>query len=121
LSDDRFAQDGPPRMTRDAHPDVIERYRDVVDALNAVFAERDPIGISYSFNPDEYEAESRTIVARLASAQHELTEDDVRVIVHEEFCRWFDPEMAGPSERYSDAARDVLHAWRERADEPDDF
>lgn len=70
----------------------------------------DPIGINFESNTDEYRSEAQTIVLRLAEA---TSERDVAVIVHEEFVRWFDPQTAGPIERYRSVASAI---WRLSAD-----
>ena len=63
-------------------------------------------------NPDEYRPEAETIVARLS---HARSADDVRTVVHEEFVRWFDGDVAGPEERYETIAREVWAAWTTRS------
>jgi hypothetical protein len=61
----------------------------------------DPIGLNFETNTDEYRPEAQSIVIRLPEA---TSRDEVRRIVHEEFVRWFDPQTAGPVERYGTRA-----------------
>src|SRR5215475_14022516 len=70
---------------------------DLVSCIEALLFDDDPIGINFETNTDEYRAEAQTIVVRLPEA---TSEEDVARIIHEEFVRWFDPQMAGPAERY---------------------
>ena len=71
--------------------------------------------IDYGINPDEYEPEAATIVARLDSAG---SVHDIETIVHEEFCRWFGRGTAGPKSKYVDAAARVWSASRAYARSP---
>jgi uncharacterized protein YqkB len=69
--------------------------------LEALLFDEDPMGINFGENTDEYSMEVRTILPRL---RHCLTRDDVQTVVHEEFCRWFGAEAAGPRPRYQHIA-----------------
>jgi hypothetical protein len=69
----------------------------------------DPIEINFEYNTDEYEPEARTILPRLRTCH---SAEDVLTVVHEEFQRWFDPEIAGPREKYSTIANDVWTLWQ---------
>jgi hypothetical protein len=84
---------------------------DLLARVEALLFHDDPIGINFESNADEYRSEAQTIVLRLAEA---TSERDVAVIVHEEFVRWFDPQTAGPIERYRSVASAI---WRLTADE----
>lgn len=75
----------------------------------AIFFRHDPIGINFEDNTDEYEPEARTILPRLKTCH---SPDDVLTVIHEEFQRWFEPDIAGPREHYSDIANDVWTLWR---------
>ncbi|MCI0344864.1 MAG: hypothetical protein L0221_05385 [Chloroflexi bacterium] len=70
----------------------------------------DPIGINYEENTDEYDPEVATILPRLRTAQ---TPADVVSIVHEEFVRWFNAEIAGPPERYAKIGDEIWKLWLE--------
>ena len=81
------------------------RFGDSYLKLQALLFEDDPIGINFGDNTDEYNPEVRTILPRLASCR---TADDVQTVVHAEFCRWFDADIAGPRERYSAIAARIV-------------
>lgn len=87
------------------------RHSDAVDAVCALLAEQDPMDIMYGGNPREYEPEALSIVERMESAASGLDLSSVLAIVHEEFCRWFNRELAGPPERLSGIASEVLRIW----------
>lgn len=86
-----------------------ERDRgDLVARLEELLFRHDPTSLDFGNNTDEYRSEADTIAARLPEATTEL---DVRRIVHEEFVHWFDPDIAGPPERYDDIAREIWQVW----------
>jgi hypothetical protein len=64
----------------------------------------DPIGINFTDNTDEYDAEAGTVIPRLAACRNV---EDVAKVLHEEFYQWFDPETAGPLSIYLPLAQDV--------------
>ncbi|MDN4471845.1 hypothetical protein [Demequina zhanjiangensis] len=77
---------------------------ELVARVEELLFRHDPIGINFEENTDEYRAEAQTIVMRLPEA---ADVDDLRRIVHEEFVRWFDAQVAGPPERYAAIAREI--------------
>lgn len=90
---------------------LAESHGLLLEAVSAVLFRHDPIGINFEDNTDEYEAEAATILKRMGPA---TSPTEARRIVHEEFIRWFEPEIAGPEERYTDIASEVLatyHQW----------
>ena len=84
----------------------------LTDEVEGVLCRHDPIGINFGDNPGEYLPEAESIVARLP---HARSAEDVRALVHEEFVRWFDRDIAGPAQRYDDIARDVWATWLARS------
>ena len=84
-------------------------YGALFDEVAAIFFRHDPIGINFEDNTDEYEPEARTILPRLRTCH---SAEDALTVVHEEFQRWFEPDTAGPRERYADIANDVWTLWR---------
>jgi hypothetical protein len=75
--------------------------RAVANAVN----EADPLGLLAVGAPtDEYEPEVGTIVPRLRGV---ASAAQVRTVLHEEFVRWFDEELAGPPQRYTTAAKAI--------------
>jgi hypothetical protein len=89
---------------------VRREYPALFDALSTLLFGADPIGINYETNTDEYEPEVGTIIPRLKQARSEV---DVRRIIHEEFCKWFDVKMAGPIEAYGGIASEVWAEWQQ--------
>jgi hypothetical protein len=77
-------------------------------AIEALLFQHDPIGLNFNHNTDEYRPEAESIVLRLPDA-HSV--EDVRRIAHEEFVRWFDPQLAGPEPSYNDIAQEIWHLW----------
>lgn len=93
------------------------RQEEVVGSVEALLFRHDPIGLNFGNNVDEYRPEAETITLRLPGAR---SVDEVRRIVHEEFVRWFDQQLAGPESRYGEIAREVWQVWassRPRSDE----
>jgi hypothetical protein len=84
-------------------------YGALFDALSTILFESDPIGINYETNTDEYDSEVGTIIPRLLLAK---SEDDAMQIIHEEFCRWFEPDTAGPMSAYKDIAAKIWIEWQ---------
>jgi hypothetical protein len=86
-------------------------YGKLFDAIAALLFRADPVGINFEVNPGEYEAEASTILPRLKARS---SPDDVLVVVHEEFVRWFGAPTAGPPERYKQLASEIWQLWQQR-------
>jgi len=83
-------------------------YRPLRKAVAAIIAKVDPINLLALGAPgDEYDPEVTAILPLLASAR---TADEVCTIVRAEFARRFGDEVAGPHERYRDAAAAIWQA-----------
>ena len=77
--------------------------------LALVLARRDPVGLVRIGAPeDEYVPEVGTILPRLGAV---ISEGEALNVVHEEFVRWFGPEVAGPRERYAETASEIWRIW----------
>ncbi|MFN4218962.1 MAG: hypothetical protein ACK4HB_06765 [Candidatus Bipolaricaulia bacterium] len=75
--------------------------KEVVDRL-------DPIGLlSLGCPDDEYTPEIERITQKLRATK-ELSLAIVQAILHETFVEYFDQELAGPRDRYYDAAQEIL-------------
>jgi hypothetical protein len=85
---------------------------DLVAQLERLLFDRDPIGINFESNTDEYRPEAETITLRLPEAR---TEADLLRTIHEEFTRWFGESTAGPVARYEGIASEI---WLIRHDGP---
>ncbi|MDX2206488.1 MAG: hypothetical protein SFU57_02485 [Gemmatimonadales bacterium] len=82
-------------------------YGALYERLAALLFKDDPVGINFEDNADEYEPEVGSILPRLRTC---ASAADVQRVVHEEFCRWFDADTAGPFERYQTISNDI---WTE--------
>ena len=82
----------------------------LLDEISAILFRHDPIGINFDDNTDEYDAEAGTILARL---RPDASVEEVTAIVHEEFIRWFGTDTAGPRQKYSAFAPEILCAYTE--------
>src|SRR5882672_1942807 len=84
-------------------------YGSVYLAVSRLLREADPIGLIAMGAPDdEYDPEVSTILPRLREANAAV---DVQRIVHEEFVRWFDADIAGPITDYADVAERIWGTW----------
>ena len=79
------------------------------NAVSALLYRKDPIGINFEDNPDEYDREAGTILPRLRGCQ---SEKDVLRVVHEEFVRWFGLSDAGATEHYKEIAGETWRLWQ---------
>lgn len=86
-----------------------QEYGALFDTLSAILFDADPAGINFESNTDEYDPEVGTILPRLKEAG---TQADVMQIMHEEFCRWFDAETAGPLDAYREISAKFWVEWQ---------
>jgi hypothetical protein len=96
---------------RDGIAALRAQYGALFDEVSQILFELDPVGINFETNTDEYEPEVGTILPRLRSCD---SVDDARRVIHEEFVRWFDPDLAGPESNYDEAAERIWAAWQRR-------
>lgn len=83
-------------------------YGELFDSVAALLFRHDPVGINFEINPDEYQTETGSILPRLRGCQ---SQDEARHVIHEEFVRRFDADMAGPAERYAQIASEIWQLW----------
>jgi hypothetical protein len=95
-------------MNAEGEP-IEKSYPRLFDTMAEILFRHDPLDINFEHNADEYHPEVSTIMPRLKSA---TSENEVLQIIHEEFIKWFDEDMAGPKEKYADSAREIWSAWR---------
>ncbi len=94
---------------------IAERMRlktefgELFHEVAALLFRHDPIRIKLENNTDEYEPETGTILPKLRSCS---SADDVRKVVHREFCRWFNADIAGPEHHYDKIATEIWELWR---------
>lgn len=97
---------------RDARRRALRGQEDVVAQVEALLFRHDPIGINVETNTTEYRSEAESIVLRLADV---TSETELLQVVHQEFVRWFDPDLAGPRSRYAAAASEIWALGEHRA------
>ena len=99
-------------------PEVLERIhcdraaRSAVQATGPTFFaavskamfEHDLIGINFTDNTDEYDAEAGTVIPRLAACR---STEDVSQVLLEEFQSWFGAETPGDLPAYRALAADI--------------
>lgn len=96
------------RAARERQLAALHGQELLVDELTAVLLEADPIGLNFETNIDEYAAEAQSIALRLPKVS-DL--DQIRELVHQEFVRWFDADLAGSPSKYTALAQKVLTIW----------
>jgi hypothetical protein len=87
---------------------IKRQYGTLFVSISDALFKADPIGINFDTNTDEYEPEAATIIPRLGSAK---SEEDVQLIVYEEFCHWFSPVNVGPREKYASVSAEIWNLW----------
>ena len=87
-----------------------QRYSALFDRVVAILHRHDPMGISDAENPDEYTAETGTIIPRLHLA---INPEEVETIIAQEMTFWFGEAMAPPEEGFGAVAAAVWEAWQE--------
>jgi hypothetical protein len=108
-----FAMRRTRKQIEEERRQLRKEYGDLFDSITGILFRNDPIGINFGDNPDEYDPEARTILPRLKICR---SSEDVPLVVHEEFVRWFSPHDAGPIERYKKIASEVWALWSNRSD-----
>jgi hypothetical protein len=84
-------------------------YGSLYVQVSRLLHEADPLDlIAIGAPDDEYDPEVSSILSRLHEAHSAV---DVQKIVHEEFVRWFDADIAGQLTRYTDVAQRIWEAW----------
>ena len=95
-------------LSRRRRSAVKRKYKTLFDETSALLFRRDPVGINFEVNTDEYDPEVGTILPRLSGCHSAL---EVRKVVYEEFLRWFGPETAGDEISYSSIAEELWQLW----------
>lgn len=84
-------------------------YGKLFDSVAALLYRHDPIVINFDDNADEYEPEAGTILPKLKTLH---PADDVLLVGHAEFVRWFDRGTAGPAEHHKKIASEIWQLWQ---------
>lgn len=95
--------------TREERKRLKKEYSDLFARTSAALFKHDPMGINFEDNTDEYDPEAATILPRLRECH---SAEDVRKIIHQEFCKWFGSTQAGPIELYTKASQDIWELWQ---------
>jgi len=98
-----------PEQIRERRERLKVEYGDLFNSIASLLFRRDPIGINFETNADEYEPEVGTILPRLPGCH---SHEHVLRVVHEEFVRWFGADTAGPEERYAQIATEIWQLWQ---------
>ena len=72
--------------------------------------EKDPISISTKGNPDEYDAEAKSILEKIHGG---LTVDEIQTIIFQEFINWFGEDTAGNFDKYKSIAQEISKIIKE--------
>ena len=104
-----MASDGHEGPRRQGGPiGASRRPRRRREQVRTLLFERDPIGLNFESNTDEYRSEAETIALRFLGDASVL---DPGLIVYEEFVRWFGSDVCGPRERYDSIGRELWEIW----------
>jgi hypothetical protein len=87
----------------------LVEYQEIVALVERRLFDRDPIGLNFGTNTDEYRAEAETIVLRFCDAS---PVPDPGLVVHDEFVRWFGADVANRS-NYDDLGRELWAMWEQ--------
>jgi hypothetical protein len=80
-------------------------------AVQKVINRHDPMGLIGEGAPvDEYDYQQAAIMRKLPACK---SIDRLQAMIHDEFCHWFNPENAGPPEKYKQPALDLFRLYRE--------
>ncbi len=113
------------RNSSDFPPEMVERINQAraecekvrsqdpqfFEAVSKAMFDRDPIGINFETNTDEYDSEAGTVIPRLNNC---ASVDDVVTVLHEEFTKWFEAS-AGAREKYRELAKDIWDLYKNRS------
>jgi RNAse (barnase) inhibitor barstar len=83
---------------------LLVGQEDLVAQLERLLFRHDPVGLNFGENVDEYRPEVETITLRLPEVTNEA---DLLRIIHEEFVRWHDIDVAGRPSRYEGIASEI--------------
>lgn len=91
--------------------DKIIKSKRFAKEVQKVLNRHDPVGLISKGAPvDEYDYQQAAIIRKLVNCKNIDTLQDM---LHKEFCHWFNPEKAGPSDRYRAPATDLFRLFRE--------
>jgi hypothetical protein len=100
--------DDDPLVHGEERKRLTGAYKALFEEASAILFRHDPIGLDFETNLDEYDPEVSTVLPRLVTC---TSVEDVQRVLHEEFCRWFAPDLAGPPDQYGAPARELWDLW----------
>lgn len=83
-------------------------YESVVASFERLLFERDPMGLNFETNTDEYRPEAETIALRFL--EDEPTGDPA-LVAYEEFASWFGEGTCGPRATYERIGPELWSIW----------
>ena len=83
---------------------LTSRYKAECKIISKLLFEKDPVGINFEDNTDEYDSEAAMILGKLNTCKNV---QDVKKLVYNVFMNHFDKETAGPIEIYTDLAEEL--------------
>jgi len=90
--------------------DKIVNSKRFQKAVLKVLNIHDPVGLIADGAPDnEYEYQQAAIVRKLPNCRSIL---ETQQMLHDEFCHWFNPEKAGPIDKYRIPATELYRLLR---------
>lgn len=89
----------------------IVKSKRFANAVRKVLNRHDPVGLIADGAPaDEYDYQQAAIMRKLPACK---SIERLQAMIHEEFCHWFNPEKAGPREKYKQPAVDLFRLYKE--------
>jgi len=106
-----YAYEYDEKMSREEREASLKQaYGRPYTEVSRLVRQADPIRlIAIGAPDDEYDVEIGAILPRLLEA---TSAGDVHQIVHEEFVRCFDGDIAGPPEIYAAMSEEIWQTWK---------
>ena len=98
------------KRSQEAEEKVRANNPALFSAISKILFDNHPIGINFMTNTDEYDSEAGTIIPRLPSCK---TEDDVLLVVYQEFGKWFGADTVGPKDKYIPVSKQIWKVWQD--------
>ncbi len=98
------------KKSQEAEEKVRANNPALFSAISKIIFDNDPVGINFKTNTNEYDSETGTIIPRLPSCK---TEDDVLLVVYQEFSKWFGADTVGPKEKYIPVSKQIWRVWQD--------
>lgn len=106
-----FDEDETIEQIKVKRTQLKNEYKEFYQSVSEILFRHDPIGINFETNDDEYEPEVDTILPRLKNCS---SVEDVLDVVHKEFIKWFDEDIAGEKSNYEEISKEIWDLWQKR-------